>query len=382
MRAYTLFIAVAALAVLVMAAAASGEMIGVQTTGTATQSSNYDTGNTYPASNGKDGDYATHQDTGYSASQTTQYWEVAFDAETAIDSVWTHYRDQGSSGATLRKRAYSLTCTIYNADNVVVYTSPVFNPEANPLVDPGYGPWKLNLAAPVMGKKVRITKQCGSTQTLQTRCLHCNEIEVRHEDGLTGENVAQGRPVTVFGDDYYHSTSYNTVPANLTDGTIGTYCSSDTDVPDPNTFGYLINLGQSYGLQEMKIYPRQEAAFVAGGAWDMRLGDYVVSLYDDDNGAPAATANWTATRTGDYFTGLGIGDKFTASMGSGTFAGQWIKIEATDLHLDNNAYGTHPRGYCCLQIAEVRAFIPEPSTLALLIGGVLGMLVRRRGREW
>ena len=118
---------------------------------------------------------------------------------------------------------------------------------------------------------------------------------------------------------------------------------------------------------------------MAGGAWDHRLGDYVISLHDDDGGAPAATANWSATRTGDYFDGLGIGDEFIASDGTGTFAGQWIKIEATDTHLDKNFSGsTYVRGYCCHQISEVRAFIPEPSTLVLLIGGVLAMLLRRR----
>jgi hypothetical protein len=217
-----------------------------------------------------------------------------------------------------------------------------------------------------MGDKVRISK-AGYDDLPQAadEVMDYYEYEVRQDDGLTGQNVALNGTVTVFGDDYYSNSNTNCRPLNLTDGTIGTFCHSDaTDVPIE--YGYRIDMGNSHDLTHIKVYPRQ----LTGTAHAQRLGDYVVSLHADDNGSIGAM-NWSATKSGYFSGGLGDADVFEASDGTGTFEGQWIQLITTPTGL----------AYCpkyTLQVGEVRAFVPEPSTFLLLIGGVLAMLVRRR----
>jgi len=393
MRKCPLLVLVAVLSVLGMAVTLSAETINIGISGTASQESTMTSGGvSYIAAWSNNGDYGEKgAATNYGSAHLNPWWEVDMTLPITVDDVWVFYR----TSARVAQRAYNLSLQVLDApggnvlyDSATLTPPEIFNPYdgvtfTTPLLYCGLEPAKFDVPSNVTGEQVfRINK--ASYRNLPgtyDEVIDTWEIEVRADDGLTGPNVAEGAPVTILGDggSYYTSTNYYILPSNVTDDSIGTYCSSDTDVDVADTFGYQIDLGQSYSdLTHIKIYPRQEAAMVGGGSWAKRLGDYIVSLHDDVGGAPAATPNWTYTRNGNFSGALGDADVITAGMGTGTFAGQWIQVEATDTHLLNNEYGTHPSGYCCLQISEVRAFIPEPSTLVLLIGGLLAMLVRRR----
>ena len=310
------------LVVLGMAVASSAETINIGMSGTATQESNLTSGGvTYIAAWGNNGDYGEKGPcTSYGSTHLNPWWQVDMGSATAVDEVWVFYR----TPARTAQRAYNLSLQVLDGSGNSLYNSAdygiVFNPwdgtgtSPKPIDVCGLAPAKFTVPSSITtGQKFRINKvgyrnlPASYDETIDTW-----EVEVRADDGLTSPNVAKGAPVTVFGDGYYQSSSYYSPPSALTDDSVGTYSSSDTEVPDPNTFGYLINLGSSQALTQIKVYPRQEAAIVGGGTWAKRLGDYVVSLYADDDGAPAATANWTYTRTGTFAGALGTADIFTA----------------------------------------------------------------------
>lgn len=387
MRKCALLVLTVVVLVLGMAVSASAETINVLAGCSATQESNFSS-TSYLASAGVDGDYDYAHNT--ARHHVPTWWKVDMGADRLVDEVWAYYRDT----YTCRERAYNYTLQVLDVNDNVLYDSQAvdgftFNPwdGTGTYPDPGFGPAIFHLSTPVTGRKIQISKAGhDNLPGAYDETLDCWEYELRKDDGLTGPNVAVGAAVTVVGDGggHYTSTNCSAHPSNLTDDSLGSWCSTDTEVAEPELYAYQIDLGSSYNNLEMiKIYPRQGAQFVAGGAYVKRFGDYVVSLHDDDGGAPAATANWTYNRTGQFAAGLSVADIFTPGMDpTGTFAGQWIVVEATDTHLDNNTSGS-ARGFCCHQISEVRAFIPEafipePSTLVLLVAGVLAMLVRRQ----
>ncbi|MBN1909730.1 MAG: discoidin domain-containing protein [Pirellulales bacterium] len=374
MRTHLVLVVAAAFLSLTLAATASAETINVALGGTATMSTRYSS--SYAASKGVDGDYESRLVT--AVGDEDPWWQVDLGQDTVIQDVWTYYPDT----ARLRQRAYNYTLQILDASDTLLYDSQAddgftFNPwdgvnPANPR--PDFGPAKFHLSTPVTGRKVRIVKD-GFINKPQSydEGLDAWECEVRQDDGLTGPNVAMGATVNVVGGDIFVDPNVNCFAVNLTDDTIGTWGGFDAN--QVAGCGYEIDMGESYVLDQIKVYCRQAANHVTGGAYP-RLGYYRISLHDDDNGA-IGDENWYTVLddwTAGYREGggLGIADVFTAADGTGMFEGQWIRIVATQDLIDlKDDY--------IMEISEVRAFaVPEPSTLALLAGLLAMGLIWRR----
>src|SRR6266536_4226941 len=131
-------------------------------------------------------------------------------------------------------------------------------------------------------------------------------------------NVALDAPAYVNGP-LYNSDAI----ARLTDGLRNQQIHSG--VTPPAGFAYWIDLGKSYTLTSIKIWPRQD------GLSPERLSNVRVSVHNDDGLDNIGDEVWHA----DLFTdgsnpGSTNGAMVTvlAGMGSGTFAGRWVKLTA------------------------------------------------------
>ena len=164
-------------------------------------------------------------------------------------------------------------------------------------------------------------------------------------DASAQVNAALGKPVTTqystssSSATYASSPSYNA--AKITDGNFGTFSHPDT-MATTLGFRYDINLGRSWALDRLRIYNRSDCC-------PERLSNYRVSILADNGaGVPVLPALWTAVirPPGSGNSGAGGFDEVLPTANpSGTFTGQWIRIE----NISGAAYTT--------QIAEVQALV-------------------------
>jgi hypothetical protein len=130
-------------------------------------------------------------------------------------------------------------------------------------------------------------------------------------------------------------------PAIMVDGDVNTFVHGDTGLAPG--FAYFFNMGSEVTISNINIFPRQD------GCCAGRLSNFRVSIHKDNNGQIGDQV-WVA----DFYTdqsnaGSGPGamvPAITADLDpTGTFKGQWIKIESLD----------DPIADYSLQIAEVEA---------------------------
>ncbi len=158
-------------------------------------------------------------------------------------------------------------------------------------------------------------------------------------------NVALDAPAYVNG-----PLLNNDTIARLTDGLRNQQIHGD--VTPPAGFAYWIDLGKSYTLNNIKIWPRQD------GCCPERLSNVRVSVHNDDGLDNIGDEVWHA----DLFTdgsnpGSTNGAMVTvpAGMGSGTFAGRWVKLTAlADPVLDYS-----------LQVTELEVYADSTPNVAL-----------------
>src|ERR1051326_7270180 len=131
-------------------------------------------------------------------------------------------------------------------------------------------------------------------------------------------NVALDAPAYVNGPIFGNDTV-----ARLTDGLRNLQIHSD--VAPPAGFAYWIDLGASYAITNIKIWPRQD------GCCPDRFSNVRVSVHNDDGLGNIGDVVWHA----DLFTdGSNPGATngalvtVTAVMGVGNFVGRWVKLTA------------------------------------------------------
>jgi hypothetical protein len=157
-------------------------------------------------------------------------------------------------------------------------------------------------------------------------------------------NVALDAPAFVNGPIYE-----NRLPALLVDGdraAAGTrLIHGGTGLP--TGYAYWFNLGATYNISEIRIYPRQD------GCCPERLANFRVSVHENSFDNTIDFEVWIA----DLFTdgsnaGSTPGSVVTvnAGMGSGTFAGQWVKITSL----------ANPVPDYALQIGEIEVIAEGP----------------------
>lgn len=127
------------------------------------QSSAYDTPNTYPASLGVDGNTTNFTHT--SNSDTAPSWTVDLGANTSIDQIVLHNRDN-----CCQNRLQNVTVRIFDASNNLVYTSPVLNP-SNVLNNPA----EIYITPGVTGRTIQVSRVAG---TDGTSILSLGEVQV------------------------------------------------------------------------------------------------------------------------------------------------------------------------------------------------------------
>jgi hypothetical protein len=130
-------------------------------------------------------------------------------------------------------------------------------------------------------------------------------------------------------------------PAIMVDGDINTFVHGDTGL-SPG-YAYYFDMGSEVTITNIEIYPRQD------GCCPDRLTNFRVSIHKDNNGQIGDQV-WSADLYTDQTNpGSQPGTVVTLTPDldpTGTFKGQWIKIESLD----------DPIADYALQIAEVEAF--------------------------
>ncbi len=123
-------------------------------------------------------------------------------------------------------------------------------------------------------------------------------------------------------------------------------------------FSYTTNLQGVYALTSLEMVNRDNCC-------PDRLSNYRVEILDS-----GAIPVWSGDiRTDNSNSGIGGIDTITAANGTGTFAGQYIRVT----NLSNQQYNP--------QIAELRAFgapIPEPTVTMTGLLAAAGLVLRRR----
>ena len=133
-----------------------------------------------------------------------------------------------------------------------------------------------------------------------------------------GSNLALGRPVTSSS-----ATWGGGSPLLLTDGRADTFVHGASG--SATTFAYTVDLGKPVAADEISVVNRGD------GCCPDRLTNYRISLHNDAGGA-IGDAVWSAdVRTDNSNSGVGGIDAVTAAADpTGTFVGQWVKIEKID----------------------------------------------------
>ena len=139
-------------------------------------------------------------------------------------------------------------------------------------------------------------------------------------------------------------------PARLTDGLRDRQIHADAAPPDG--FAYWIDLGAARALSQIRIWPRQD------GCCGERFSNVRVSVHDDDGQGNIGPETWH----GDLFTnGTNPGATngavvvVTAAMGSGNFAGRWVRLTALSTPVPSYA----------LQVTELEVFADGLPNIAL-----------------
>ncbi len=157
------------------------------------------------------------------------------------------------------------------------------------------------------------------------------------------------------------AATYAGQPAsNLTDGLLNTNSHPGDNLQ--NNFAYTLDMGAIISLTRLELFNRTD------GCCPDRLSNYRVQILDGSQ-----SSVWSGDiRTDGSNSGVSGLDTITSAMGSGAFAGRYVRIT----NLGGGAYNP--------QLAEIKAFgtlVPEPGTGALAIMAALGFTRRRRRRD-
>jgi hypothetical protein len=158
-------------------------------------------------------------------------------------------------------------------------------------------------------------------------------------------NVALDAPAylngTLFGGDTI---------VRLTDGARDRQIHADAS--PPAGFAYWIDLGTSHAIDHIRIWPRQD------GCCGDRFSKVRVSVHDDDGTGSIGAEVWHADLFADGSnpgSAAGTVVNVTGGMGSGTFAGQWVKLTALGDPLPDYA----------LQVTELEVFANGTPSVSL-----------------
>lgn len=232
--------------------AATQEVVVVR--GTASQSSNYDAWNSFPASNALDGNTEsfTHTD-----NTPNSYWQEDLLCSYAITKIELVNRNLAGTDA----RMGGLTLRIFNSNMVSVASAMVTNPGSA-------GTWTYVLPAATTGRYVRVglenkaTNQDGNYYvTLAEARVHACWTPVV----LTGTNIAVGK-------DSFMVSFTESVPSALyaNDGNMATSTALATTTVD----GYWeVDLGSLHALSGVRIYEKD--------GMNARLKHATVRLFDE-----------------------------------------------------------------------------------------------------
>ncbi len=215
----------------------------------------------------------------------------------------------------------------------------------------GNGPGALvtvDLPEPVTGQAVEIV---ALSSPVPDYSLQMTEVEILAEVPAADVNRAVGAVVTS-----NRPLWENRSPQVLADGNRsgrGVNLAHGLAEIDPG-FAYELNLGIEVDISRIIIIPRQDACCPE------RLTYYRVSVHPDDGGAPG-DAVWSAVLHDDFSfipTEPGSREVIEGNLHpSGTFRGQWIRIESLE----------DPVSPYALQIGEVEVYGVRGSGVALVL---------------
>lgn len=191
---------------------------------------------------------------------------------------------------------------------------------------------EVSVPAGVTGRHVQLLSLA---DPIPDYALQISEWEVLAEVASSEVNRARGTLATA-NQPLFEGAS----AAALVDGIRSSQVHGPEIITRP--FFYTINLGTKVQLSQIIVWARQD------GCCAERLSHYQVSVHDDNAGV-IGPAVWQAVIHGDGSNpgyDVGAKDAITADLHpAGSFAGQWLKIEALEDPLPSYA----------LQIAEVEA---------------------------
>jgi len=215
--------------------AATQEVVVVR--GIATQSSNYDAGNSFPASNALDNNPASFTHT---ANIPNSYWEEDLLATYPITKIELVNRDLLSTAA----RMGGLTLRIFDSNSVSVASTTVTNPGSA-------GTWTYVLPEVVTGKYVRVGLENNVTNQGGNYYVTLAETRVYGlwtPVDLVGTNIALGK-------DSFMTRLVDTLPpaSYANDGNMATSTETTTATVD----GYWeVDLGALYALSGVRVYEK------------------------------------------------------------------------------------------------------------------------------
>jgi hypothetical protein len=192
---------------------------------------------------------------------------------------------------------------------------------------------KVTLPAPATGRWVEVK---ALADPVPDYSLQVTELEVYADVPASEVNRALGGLVTANQPVYSGQTVTSLVNGNRADVVHGAAELSPG-------FAYDINLGTTINLSRIVLWPRQDTCCAE------RLTNFRVSVHSDDSGKPGPSV-WSADLYNDGSnppSDPGTREVLLASAdASGTFKGQWIRIETLENPVQDFA----------LQLAEVEAF--------------------------
>lgn len=216
----------------------------------------------------------------------------------------------------------------------------------------GNGPGALvtvDLPEPVTGQAVAII---ALSSPVPDYSLQVTEVEILADVPASEVNRAVGAAVTS-----NRPLWENRNPQLLADGNRsgrGTNLAHGLAEIEPG-FAYEFNLGSEVDISRIVIVPRQDACCPE------RLTNYRVSVHPDDEGSPG-DAVWSTDLHTDFSfisTEPGSREVIEGSLNpSGTFKGQWIRIESLELA---------PVSPYALQMGEVEVYGVRDSGVALIL---------------